>query len=155
MDPLSITNTVLCLTGRCLSTANALYSIREKFKNAQMTISAIYSESTVIAASLGYVQNLLLTNPDVLRSNLQSRPELAGILDTALTGCLLVFSVLDDEVQKLMVDDRSPSSFSGLRRNVQYLWKEDTMNALLGQIRGKQIALTLLTQTLQMFVEAI
>jgi hypothetical protein len=114
-----------------------------------MTITAIYSESTVIAASLGHVQSLLLTNPDVLRSNLQSRPELANILDTALTGCLLVFSVLDDEVQKLGAQEGS------FRRRVQYVWKEETMNDLLGQIRGKQTALTLLTQALQMLVSVI
>jgi hypothetical protein len=152
MDPLSITSTVLSLTGRCLSTANTLYAIRGKYSNAHMTISAIYSESTVIAASLGYIQNLLLTNPDVLRSNLNARPELANTLDMALTGCLLVYSVLEEEVQKLSAGEGFAPSF---KKKVQYIWKEETMNDLLGQIRGKQSALTLLTQVLQMFVKFI
>lgn len=99
MDPISITASVLGITSKCLSTAKLLYTLREKFKNSQMTISAIYSECTVISASLGHIQGLVLTNPHMLRSNLESRPELENILDTGLTGCVLVFSVLDDEVK--------------------------------------------------------
>jgi hypothetical protein len=143
MDPISITASVLGITSRCLSTAKTLYCLREKFKNSQMTISAIYSECTIISASLGHIQSLVLTNPEILRSNLQSRPELESVLDIALTGCVLVFSVLDDEVQTL---NRGVGSM-GTR--VAHLWKEGTMSDLLTQIRGQQTALSLLIQALQ------
>jgi hypothetical protein len=146
MDPITITTTVIALTGRCLGTAKTLYHLRDHFKNSQMTISAIYSECTVISASLGHVQSLVLTNPEILRSNLQSRPELESVLDSALTGCVLVFSILDDEVQALN------RNVSALSTRVAHLWKEGTMSDLLTQIRGQQTALSLLIQALQTLV---
>lgn len=90
-----------------------------------MIISAICSECTVISASLGHIQSLVLTNPEILRSNLQSRPEPEKVLDSALTGCILVFSILDDEVQTL---NRNVTSVGS---RVAHLWKEGTMTDLL------------------------
>lgn len=108
-------------------------------------ISAIYSESTIISASLGHIQSLVLKSPDAISSSLQSRPELDSAFDTALTGCMLVFSVLDDEIQRLNQNPNDP------KRRMVYLWKEDTMKELLQQLRGQQTALTLLVQALQMY----
>lgn len=112
-------------------------------------ISAMYSERKVISASLGHIQSLILTNPEILRSNLQSRPDLENILDSALTGCILVFSVLDDEVQTL----HRNVTYIGTR--VAQLWEEGTMTDLLTQIRGQQTALSLLIQALQMLVSCL
>jgi hypothetical protein len=140
MDPLTITSTVISISARCISTAKAVYSLREKYKEAQMTITAIYSETTVISASLGHIQGLTTKDPEALRSNFQSRPELEQTFDQALTGCVLVYSILDDEVQKLHhAADTAPG-------RVRYMWKEETMKELLQQIRGQQTALTLLIQ---------
>jgi hypothetical protein len=153
MDPLSITATVVTLTARCISTAKSLYNLHSQFKHAHLTISAIYSESTIISASLGHVQNLVLTKPEAFGE----RPELGGILDTALTGVMLVFSVLGDEVQELMGvgGDGHEGSGSlgrelGKRKAMKVVWKEDVMRELLVQIRGQQTALTLLIQALQL-----
>jgi tRNA A37 threonylcarbamoyladenosine dehydratase len=144
MDPISITTAVLSITARCLTTARALYALRERYKHAQMTISAIYSESTVISASLGHVQNLLLSKAESLASKLKSREELENILDTSLTGCTLVYSILHDEVQKLSNKGETAAA------KASAVWKEETMKELLQQIRGQQTALTLLIQALQM-----
>jgi hypothetical protein len=146
MDPISITGTVLAITGKCLTTARTLYALREKYKDAQITITAIYSESRVIGASLGHIQSIILENPDSLQSNLKTRPELESIFDHALTGCMLVYSVLDEEVEKL--NDNAESAWN----RASAVWKEDTMKDLLQQIRGQQIAISLLVQVLQMSV---
>ncbi len=66
--------------------------------------------------------------------------------DQAITGCMLVYSVLEDEVQKLYA---RADSVSG---RIRYLWREEAMKDLLHQIRGQQTALTLLIQALQMYV---
>jgi hypothetical protein len=144
MDPLSITTAVLTVTVRCLSTAKTLYGLREKYKDAQITISAIYSESRVIGASLGHIQSLVLRNPDALRSNLQARPELESTFEDALMGCMLMYSVLNEEVQKLNTNSESPWT------RATAVWKEDAMRELLQQIRGQQTAISLLIQALQM-----
>ena len=146
VDPISITTAVLAISTRCLSTAKAVSALHDKFKNAQITISAIHSESTVICASLTLIYNLILRDPETLRSNFATRPELEGAFDTALTGCALVFSVLDDEVLKLQGDGEL-----NVVGKVKIVWKDDTMKELLQQIRGQQSALSLLAQALQMY----
>ncbi|KAJ9637311.1 hypothetical protein H2199_007598 [Coniosporium tulheliwenetii] len=150
MDPLTITTSVLAITTRCVSMAKELNDLREKFKDAQMMISAICSESTVISASLAHIQTIVLSNPDALTAQFQFRPELEGAFDTALTGCMMVFSVLQDEVQSLTSSSKSASKDIGWSIKAKYLWKEETMKDLLQQLRGQQTALTLLIQALQM-----
>ncbi|EON63495.1 hypothetical protein W97_02723 [Coniosporium apollinis CBS 100218] len=150
MDPLTITASVLSITTRCIHIAKDLSDLREKFKDAQMMISAICSESTVISASLAHIQTIVLSNPDALTTQLQFRPELEGAFDTALTGCMMVFSVLQDEVQSLTSSSKSASKDIGWSIKAKYLWKEESMKDLLQQLRGQQTALTLLIQALQM-----
>jgi hypothetical protein len=144
MDPLTITGTVITISARCVSTAQALYGLRTNYKNAHMMISAIYAESTTISASLGVIQSLIPTDPQRLQSTLRSRPELEHVFDQALTGCAVVYSVLEDEVRNLYEGAERVSS------RVHYVWKEQAMRDLLQQIRGQQTALSLLIQALQM-----
>ncbi|OCK78595.1 hypothetical protein K432DRAFT_406322 [Lepidopterella palustris CBS 459.81] len=143
MDPLSVTAGVMSVIGDCLRTAKDLYDLRSRYSNASITITAIYSESMVISASLSQVQSLLL------RDALQNKPELHAAFDTALTGCMVVFSCLDEEVRDLAtkVEDRNDLNW---KDKAKLLWKEDAMRELLVQLRGQQTALTLLIQGLQM-----
>ncbi|KAF2252440.1 hypothetical protein BU26DRAFT_502909 [Trematosphaeria pertusa] len=149
MDPLTITSTVIAISARCVRTARALYDLRGKYRDASMTITAIYSESTVISTSLAHIQGLCTRNPDALRSTLLERPELEATFDQALTGCVLVYSVLDDEVQRLYVAIEK-DGLAGSMGRIKLIWKEDAMRDVLVQIRGQQAALGLLIQALQM-----
>jgi len=139
MDPVSITTTVICLSAQCLGTVKKLYSLREKYKNAEKTISAIYTETTVLSASLGHIQTLVLRHAESFNAELKST------LDTSLTGCLTVYSVLEEEIQKL---NQNPGS---VKTGLVYVWQEDTMNDLLQQIRGQRDALSLLMKVLELY----
>jgi len=131
----------------CLHAAKDLYELRSRYSDASITITAIYSESMIISASLSQVQGLLL------RDALQRKPDLRSAFDTALTGCMVVFSCLDDEVRGLIGKAASGSDLDRMDR-VRIVWKEDRMKELLQQLRGQQTALLLLIQGLQMYVYA-
>ena len=119
---------------QCIGAAKKLYDLRPRFQDASLLISAIYSDSMVVAASLSQVQNLLQQDA------LLNKPELLDTFDSALTGCRVVYGCLDDEVQELAQDsDRSALGT-----------KQDTFKELLTQIRGQQSALSLLIQGLRM-----
>ncbi|KAK6074232.1 hypothetical protein SCUP234_08282 [Seiridium cupressi] len=148
MDPLSITASVTALTAACLKTTKAMGDLCEKFKHAQMTLSAFCSESTVICASLSQIQSLVLTKPDALRSQLRERSELVATFDIAVTGCMVIYAVLDDEVQSIMT--LCLDGHLGWFEKAKVLWKEDTMSGLLQQLRGQQHAISLLIQVLQL-----
>ena len=127
---------------QCIQSAKQLYDLRERYKDASVLITAIYSESMVIAASLSQVQNLLQHDA------LQQKPQLLETFDRALTGCRIVYGCLDEEVRDLV--DKVERNDLRFKDRARYLWKEDTFKELLTQIRGQQSALTLLIQGLQM-----
>jgi hypothetical protein len=110
MDPLSIASTVASITGVCLKTAMLLDHLRSRYQNAGLTISALCSECTMITASLTEVQTYILQN-----SGMNTKPELRTTFDMALTGCMVVFSCLDQEVQKIS-EAGLRSLHGGLRR---------------------------------------
>lgn len=106
-----------------------------------MLITAIYSESQVVAATLSQLQNLL--EHDTLRK----KPELLETFDRALTNCRVVYACLDEEVRELVL--KAETDDLKFRDRAKFLWKEDTFKELLTQIRGQQSGLNLLVQGLQ------
>ncbi|KAJ4367056.1 1,2-dihydroxy-3-keto-5-methylthiopentene dioxygenase [Neocucurbitaria cava] len=127
---------------QCVQSAKALYDLRSRYKDASVLITAIYSESMVIAASLSQVQNLLYHDA------LQSKPQLLETFDRALTGCRVVYGCLEEEVRELAAKAEADDLL--FKDRAKFLWKEDTFKELLTQIRGQQSALSLLIQGLQM-----
>lgn len=149
MDPLAVSSAVVTVSAQCIRTARALHDLCSKYKDASVTITAIYSETTIISTSLAQIQGLCTKDPDALRSVLQGQPDLGKTFDQALTGCVLVYSVLDDKIQELYAGIEKNGLASTLQR-FKIIWNESIIQGLLAQIRGQQWALNLLIQTLQM-----
>ena len=76
--------------------------------------------------------------------------DLLTTFDTALTGCMVVFTCLDQEIQKLSAPSSSSQSKLTWRVRARLLWKEDKMKEYLSLIRGQQTSLSFLIQLLQM-----
>lgn len=79
----------------------------------------------------------------------QSRmtPDVLSTFDAALQGCTLTLSVVEDELNSLLIEgkdgDRQP-------KRLKYLLDYDHLDELLGQLRGQQTGVCLLLQTYQM-----
>jgi hypothetical protein len=127
---------------QCIQSAKQLYDLRSRYKDANILITAIYSESMVIAASLSQVQNL------IHQDTLKAKPQLLETFDRALTGCRVVYGCLEEEVRELVA--KAEADELKFKDRAKFLWKEDTFKELLTQIRGQQSALSLLIQGLQM-----
>lgn len=156
MDPLSISATILGIAGKCVTVARDLSNLRDKYTHASLTISAICSESAVVNAALCKLQSLFSQQQHEAFDRFQSRPELATACDTALTGCTLLYSCLDDEVQSLRLhasaDGNAELSWS---QKTKVVWKDATMKELLQQIRGQTSALNLLLQCFHLYVDDV
>lgn len=124
-----------------------MYDLRAKYKDAPMYIVSMCSETTVIGASLSKVQSLFLRQSD-LPSLLESRPELVAALDAALTGCMVLFSYLDNEMQHIMASSSQGVSLAW-RAKARMVWNRDKLRELLEALRGLQTSLNLLIQLLQ------
>lgn len=149
MDPLSISASVAGLTASCVQTAKTLRDLKDKFDNANLTISAICTETTLISASMSHIQSCMLQSPDAVSAKLQSQPSLESTLDQALTGCYVVFDNLESEVSKLTESEVQQNAVElKFTSKLRYMWSESTMKELLAQMRGLQTALTLVIQLL-------
>ncbi|EMC96355.1 hypothetical protein BAUCODRAFT_33682 [Baudoinia panamericana UAMH 10762] len=148
MDPFTIAATVTKITTTCLTTGKAIYDLSCKYQDAPRNMVAISAEVAVISASLSQIQALVLSkqNPEQL---LRSRPEVAATLDTSLTGCMVLFSCLDEEIREVSRHARGLDKLSWLGK-VKTVWKQEKFQELLDGIRGQQLAINTLIQLLQM-----
>ena len=149
MDPLSITATVMAITTSCLKATKGLSDIREKYKYASLTIASICSESAVVSVSLSQIQNLCMDQSGVLAQKFSTRPELLSAFDTALTGCMQLYSCLNEEVESLHLSAENADDLTWTQK-AKTVWKDESMKALLRQLGGIERALSTLLQCLQM-----
>ncbi|KAM7186690.1 hypothetical protein V8F33_011677 [Rhypophila sp. PSN 637] len=128
----------------CLSVVKKLNDIREKYKDAPVVVVSICSESNVILASLTQMQMPLLQKKTLA----DLPPELPAVLDQAATGCMVVFSCLELEMQR-MDSGTSQSARLPWKARFRFIWNETKLNELLGALRGQQAAVNLFLQLLQ------
>jgi hypothetical protein len=146
MDPLSITVSVSSLLMVAAKVVKSISDVRDRYKDAAFMLASIASEVAVIHASLAHLQNSMLADVQTLASRLT--PQITSIFDTGLLGCALALSVLDDEVQGLVQGADLTEGVSA-KKKMQYALDPDRLKELLTQIRGQQIAITLLLTTFQ------
>jgi hypothetical protein len=132
----------------CLSTAQILNELRRKYKQASLLIGSLCTELTITSASLSQIQDLLDRDGDDSGTP-AVRPELLETFDTALVGCMVVLSCIEDEVHRFNTLEPGLDGLSRMDK-VKVAWKDDTLRELATQLRGQQTAMTLLVQTLQM-----
>lgn len=145
MDPLSVISGVVGVISIDLKTATTLQSLQSRYQNASVTTAAMCSESTLVASSLAHIQTLFLDKPRRIETDFQSRPGLHATFDTALTGCMVVYSCLERELEKFASSvDMASTQGAAMKSKARLLWNEDLMNQYLTQLRGQQAALTLL-----------
>jgi hypothetical protein len=131
-----------------LSTGKAIYDFSCQYQDAPTSVVAISSEAAVISASLSHIQAIILSkqNPEHL---LRSRPEIAATLDTSLTGCMVLFSCLDEELREVARHAAKKGNLSKMGK-IKTIWKQEKFHELLDGLRGQQMAINTLTQLLQM-----
>src|SRR4051812_33612442 len=132
------------VAGGCLSVCRTFNALKDKFADSAITLSAICTQSSLIASALAQLQKILLRDPDGMTRQLDKRPELSLALDTALTSCVVVLSCIEREIKKIGVgaDDFSLSA------RAKMLFYEPVMKDLLEQLRGQCTAFTFLLQCL-------
>src|SRR2546423_11184386 len=96
-DPISIVSAVGGIAAICLKASMALRSLASKYTNAAVTLTSLSSECAIVSTALNELQALLVRN-----ARIQSRADILSTFDTALTGCMVVLSCLERDVEKVM-----------------------------------------------------
>jgi hypothetical protein len=67
--------------------------------------------------------------------------------DNALTGCMLILSALEVQLEHLFEGEKSEDI--GCRKRLQISWNEETMSQLLVNLRGQHAAIDTLVSLFQ------
>src|SRR5436190_4339003 len=102
MDPISLIGLAAGLIPMCAKVGKSLNDARSKYVASSMTVSAIVSECTVIAAALSQLEQVARNDPQGLSLRLDPRDSQLGIsFELALSGCSLTLTALNEEIDKL------------------------------------------------------
>ncbi|RSL76146.1 hypothetical protein CEP51_010234 [Fusarium floridanum] len=146
MDPLSIAASVGALAATCLSTCKKLSDLASNYQDVPMVITMICSETMVINIALSDLQKNILQRQDLSQA-WASRTDVLVAFETALTGCMIVFSCLEAETRRLQSQTLNSS---GMRvwAKLKFLWNQDRLKELLSALRGQQSSINFLIQVL-------
>ncbi|KAM5352791.1 hypothetical protein ACJ41O_005513 [Fusarium nematophilum] len=135
------------LTATCLGTCKKLSDLAGSYEDVPVVIAMICSESTVISIALSQLQMHILKRQDLSQA-WASRSEVLMAFETALTGCMVVFSCLEAETRQLQLQTSKPT---GLRvwTKLRFMWNQDRLKELLGALRGQQTSINFLLQVLE------
>ncbi|KAF5595990.1 GTPase-activating of the rho rac family (LRG1) [Fusarium pseudocircinatum] len=143
MDPLSIASSVVGLTATCLSTCKKLHDLAGEYQDVPAVIAMICSESSIISIGLSELQMKILRRDDLAQA-WASKTEIWTAFETALTGCMVVFSCLEAETRSLR------SKNPGVWAKIKFIWNQDRLKELLGALRAQQSSITFLLNLLEL-----
>lgn len=156
MDPVSafgLTAGVLQVATTAVKTVHTVEQLIHRFHTAPQSVDALFSESTVVSATLSHLVELFERKDNTLVAILRAKPELEKALNRAILGCTAVYLELEKDLQKILPPSPSESNERlGIRRRTSFLWKQDIFKDYLAKIHGHQNVLTLLMQALQMYL---
>lgn len=105
----------------------------------------ICSESTLISIALSELQMKILRRDDLSQA-WASRTDVLMAFETALTGCMVVFSCLEAETRQLQSQN---SSNMGVWAKIRFMWNQDRLKDLLNALRGQQTSIGFLLKILE------
>lgn len=161
MDPLTITATVSTLIIAIVKTGKSLSLLFDYYTSAHRCLFLIQTECTVLAAALAQIQSHFgLSDHDGAIGSATAGgnsgagkarelpPSLVGALDLSLLGCTMTIEVLTSEVNPMVGEGQLQSTLNPAKgkkkAKAKYVWREESMNGLLQQLRGQSMALGLL-----------
>lgn len=147
MDPMAIIGAASSLIVSFARVSKSLSDIKSSFDKAPIAIASMMTECKTISAVLTRLQNLTLGNPVALSPRLMTPETLIESFDDALTGCMLVLSALEAQLQRLIEGEKPETT--GFVTRVRLLWNEEAMSQLLGHLRGQHTAISTLIALFQ------
>lgn len=148
MDPLSITASVVGISGACAAVIKISKDLLDRYNGSDLTIQAICTESATVMVALSRIERLARGEAEGLVSRSEEHSILRDTFDASLTGCTMLYSALYTDMQTL---EAALNRDGGLdwKHKLKPVWKEDSMKDYLQQIRGQAGGLTLLLSSLQ------
>lgn len=125
-------------------------AVKDRYKNAPITLTATLTECKMIHITLSKIQGLVYKNEADLSSRLTAQKPMQEVFDDALTGCRITLAALNLELDKLVKPEKDMRPMEiRFRAKTRLVWNEDIMKQLLDQTRGQMSSLQSLIHLLE------
>ena len=144
MEAVAAVGTITALVGTCATVAKSLNDIRSKYNRAEITITAIANECTLMPTSLFQVARLIERDPQSFSAKMSTSTGTEAIsldiaLQSAIDSSAMTMSLLQDNIKKCST--KSPSGIIPWRNKTRFLWNEADMRDHLDTVRRLQQAI--------------
>lgn len=126
-------------------TIGGLATLRERFKNAELTIRSLIGELTAVKSAITQLDDLVKYNS---RGSSYHKEYYEG-LDVALEGCRAIMEVLSEEVSALTRGAADDNVALGFRTRMRVVWNDEAMKDHQARLHSQVLALHLLLQACQ------
>lgn len=130
-------------------TAAGLWSLREKYAHADLTIRSLVGELTTIKSAITQLDDWARLQNTRSTAVTAEYTEYDEGLNVALDGCRVVMDVLSDEVASLTRGAAGTDAHIGFGTRLRAMWNEDVMRGHQERLRSQVVALQLLLQACQ------
>lgn len=127
-------------------TAAGLWSLRDKYIHADLTIRSLVGELTTIKSAITQLDDWDRLNRARVTAEHNEYDE--G-LNVALDGCRVIMDVLFEEVVTLTRGTAGQDTGLGFSTRMKVIWNEDVMRGHQDRLRSQVVALQLLLQACQ------
>lgn len=148
-DPFRIATGVASLVTSFSKAAVGCHGLVPKYNGAPLILSSVTLECKTLRMALNHISFIVNQDYEALESHITTNPLLAEDFDTVIDGCSLAFCILDEALQKLLRADGDASQAEDWKVRFRYLWNEDEMKMILGQLPGLEGAVNLVLNALQ------
>lgn len=154
-DPLSITSAVLGILGQSIQGIQAVQSLFNQYKIADLTVTATRTECSAIRVALVQIQKLM-TNQNLPKHRSGKSKDTDDPMsltfdeyEAVISACSLTFAVFNQRIEELDVYGVDTNGKSSTKARLKTLWNDDEMNLLRNNIRGQATAITVLLAAFQ------
>ena len=138
MDPVSLSLAIAPLVLSSAKLLGAVRSVIQRYKDAQTAVTRTQTECELMHVALCEVQGLVHRSRVELAVRLRSHKSLEESFDKVLTGCRITLDALTLELNDLLKPAKGGSGDMGNRSKAEYIWKKDTMEELMEQMRNQR-----------------
>jgi hypothetical protein len=134
----------------CVNVVSQLHDAREKYKDAEITIGELTSQTTLVRYALERIQRLFLEDPRAIALKLQAQDHaLFRAFDTALVGVTAVLELIECELQKLNGAKKHRHLLQWMGKS-KVAWNDAVMVDMLNKMMSRVSTFTFLFQCMQM-----
>jgi hypothetical protein len=153
VSAITIVSTVVKAVTTTVTTVQTISDYVSRYKIADIQVVAMKTECSTVLSALLQLQDIIIQSDILQRPTAGSESRTLAYVQTDYRGilsqCFAVFTLLNERLAKLKVEQLNKRSQSSAKAKIRTVWFGDSMRILRENIKGHVSAITLLLAAFQ------